>query len=648
MDKEIIKKSVESKISDSFSAIIVFSITLGLYILTLSPNVALSDSGELATVCNTLGIAHPTGYPLYTLLGYIFTKFINPPVIATNFMSAFFGAIATVFIFLILRRLKFSKIVSALSALFLPLGKIMWDISVITEVYSLSAAIIWCSIYFLICWRYENEPKFFVLFTFFYGLAFTNHLSAILFAPALFWIIMLNFKKLSLKTIAISTVAFATALTLYLYLPIRSAQNPAMNWGAPYTFARFFRHLTGWQYRVWMFSRPANELWISVKKMFEIICGNAGWIQILSIIGFIGVFIRPNDKSKPQRKIERFEIPIFLLLIFIFDSLYAMNYTIPDIAPYYLPATAIIAISFAGISRFFSRMKWLAPAILVIALGFVSIKNYPKCNRHNDWSAREYAENVLTFPKPNSLLILGSWDMYSSSQYLRMCENVRPNVKLLDFALLRRSWYIEQLLSDKRLSQIEPEAKEFLESVAPFESGEKYDAARLQNNFENLIDAIIEQWNGPVYAFATDKFFKQKYRGIPEGLLVRIDDNQTYRPIPAAMFQVSNTLERKIDWNDREKIIYNSYKKFAILRSGYLHTIGKLDECEQYLLFAYHFAPEDVKILQNILVVQMEQGKYSSALETVNLLEPFLKTGEADILRQDIEKRIQLSNDKML
>ena len=642
MDKKITNKSFESKISDLLLAIIVFSITLGVYVLTLSPTIALSDSGELATVCKTLGIAHPTGYPLYTLLGHIFAKFINPPVIATNLMSALFGAIATMFLFSILRQLKFSKIVSAISALLLPFGKIMWDISVITEVYSLSAAITLCAIYFLVLWRNENEPKYFVLFAFFYGLAFTNHMSAVLFAPAILWIIILNLRKLSMKTILISIAAFAGALLLYLYIPIRSAQNPIMNWGSPHTFARFFRHLTGWQYRVWMFSRPISEIQKSLEKMLDIIWSNIEVAAILSIAGFFGFFIRENDKS--QRKIERFEIPIFLFLIFAFDAIYAMNYIIPDIAPYYIPAASVVAISSAGISRFFKRIEWLAPAILLIALGFVLVKNYPECDRHNDWSAREYAENVLTFPKPNSLLILGSWDMYSPSKYLQMCENVRPDLKFLDFALLRRSWYVEQLLSDKRFSQIEPEAKIFIESVSPFESGEKYDARKLQRSFENLIDAIIQRWNGPVYAFVTDKFFQRKYSGIPEGLLVRIDDAKNYRPIPANMFQISNTLSRMKKWSDREKVIYGSYREFAMLRSGYLHKIGKLPECERYLWFAYRFAPDDVKILQNILVVQMEQGKYDSALHTVDLLEPFLKPGQADILRQDIGEKIQNSN----
>jgi hypothetical protein len=35
-----------------------------VYLTTLAPSVVKIDSGELAAVQSTLGIAHPTGYPL--------------------------------------------------------------------------------------------------------------------------------------------------------------------------------------------------------------------------------------------------------------------------------------------------------------------------------------------------------------------------------------------------------------------------------------------------------------------------------------------------------------------------------------------------------------------------------------------------------
>ena len=48
---------------------LVVPLVFAVYLVTLSPAVGLIDSGELAAGCNLLNILHPTGYPLYTMLG---------------------------------------------------------------------------------------------------------------------------------------------------------------------------------------------------------------------------------------------------------------------------------------------------------------------------------------------------------------------------------------------------------------------------------------------------------------------------------------------------------------------------------------------------------------------------------------------------
>ena len=45
---------------------------LVVYILTLAPGVVGLDSAELITGAHTLGVVHPTGYPLYLLIGKLF------------------------------------------------------------------------------------------------------------------------------------------------------------------------------------------------------------------------------------------------------------------------------------------------------------------------------------------------------------------------------------------------------------------------------------------------------------------------------------------------------------------------------------------------------------------------------------------------
>lgn len=68
---------------------------LVIYIITLSPTINFIDSGELITVGVTAGIAHPPGYPLYTLLSIIGARLpFSDPAVGVNLVSAVSGALA--------------------------------------------------------------------------------------------------------------------------------------------------------------------------------------------------------------------------------------------------------------------------------------------------------------------------------------------------------------------------------------------------------------------------------------------------------------------------------------------------------------------------------------------------------------------------
>lgn len=81
----------------------VFLLSFGVYCVTLARTVGFIDSGELAWASASLGIPHPTGYPLYTLLTYFFVLFLPffEPIVAINLFSAVFAAAAAVAFFLL-------------------------------------------------------------------------------------------------------------------------------------------------------------------------------------------------------------------------------------------------------------------------------------------------------------------------------------------------------------------------------------------------------------------------------------------------------------------------------------------------------------------------------------------------------------------
>ena len=55
--------------------IVFFLVSFAIYLYTLFPSIApYRDAGEMVTVVQTLGVAHPPGYPLYVLLGRVFVS----------------------------------------------------------------------------------------------------------------------------------------------------------------------------------------------------------------------------------------------------------------------------------------------------------------------------------------------------------------------------------------------------------------------------------------------------------------------------------------------------------------------------------------------------------------------------------------------
>src|SRR5215213_3239514 len=96
----------------------LFVMSLTLYMRTLAPSLLYGDSAEFQTIAYTLGIGHPTGYPVYVLLAKLFTLLPRGEIaFRVNLFSAFSAALTIGLIYLILRKLGATIIPSSLGAL---------------------------------------------------------------------------------------------------------------------------------------------------------------------------------------------------------------------------------------------------------------------------------------------------------------------------------------------------------------------------------------------------------------------------------------------------------------------------------------------------------------------------------------------------
>ncbi len=127
------------------SCLLLFAFSLLLYLQTLAPSVVtlFDDSLEFPLVVHRLAIAHPTGYPLYTLLGKLFS--LGPwynVAWSVNLLSAVAGALTVTLAYLVARQLTRRCWPALLGAVALAVSPLFWSQSVVAEVYTLNAALV--------------------------------------------------------------------------------------------------------------------------------------------------------------------------------------------------------------------------------------------------------------------------------------------------------------------------------------------------------------------------------------------------------------------------------------------------------------------------------------------------------------------------
>ena len=247
--------AIETLRRPGVAAFLVGAAALALFASTAAPGLGFIDSGELSAVACTLGIAHPTGYPLYTLVGWVFAHLplAGTAIARLNLMAAILCATTAGVLVLVFRRIillsarsrpepPFAGIASCGGALLVAFSRTYWAQALEVEVYPLHLLLV--SLILLAFLRAgfplpaeETGERRWYLFAYAVGLGFTNHMTTIFLAPGLLYLYFARHggARRSWARLARMSVPFFAGLSLYLYVPLRASQNPLLTWGYPVT-----------------------------------------------------------------------------------------------------------------------------------------------------------------------------------------------------------------------------------------------------------------------------------------------------------------------------------------------------------------------------------------------------------------------------
>jgi hypothetical protein len=425
---------------------------LWVYALTLSPTVAWvnlgEDSGDLLAASATLGIPHPTGYPLFVLLGRLAT-FVPAGSIAfrINLVAALAAAVSVYAVVRLAGALTSSSrglagAACAACALLYASSRGAWSQSVLAEVYTLNAAFLALILWLLVGSQREGDVKRLLLAGYLFGLGLTNHLLLLAAAPAFLVVIarLARHKRIGPVTIVLLPLLVFWGLTLDLYLPVRAARNPEFSWGAPASPGQFWWMLSGAQYARNFFARNlAGAIRHLLPGRWWM---DFGWGLLVLGAGLLAAVVR--------RPAGSLALGLSLLASLALLSLYAIG----DDVGYWMPAGLIVAaLAGAGWASLAERLSGRRAAGLALAavlaitvvLGFAA--NWRRVDASGDLTPFVYAERNLSSVEPNALIV-SEYDGRTFALWFYKATDFKKSHPALVVAykyLLVWPWYLQHL-----------------------------------------------------------------------------------------------------------------------------------------------------------------------------------------------------------
>jgi hypothetical protein len=477
--------------TDRILVLATFLIPFAVYMTTLTPTVSFFDSGELISGAATLGISHPPGYPLYVLLGHVFSYIpLGNIAFRVNTASAFFGALAVMVLYLItlnvMKRLfteekeqLFIKMAALSSSLMFAFSLNQWGQTNMSEVYALNTFIVALLILTTLVWHdYERKrggdagkgnARLFYFFAFIFGLGFGDHHTILVVVPVGFFVILptrwqylFDIKKLSL-CLAFFTLGFS----VYLYMPVRATTDLIMNWGNPETWEQFswmfFRegYPKGQVYRDWALFweqlQTINLLYEYTLVGFVVaIIGllrffRQGWLFALisfTVLGVLSVGLIIYS-SAPRENIflyEAFHTPTYMVFapwigVGLFWVLICLRVAGKRLNESAYAGKILIAL-------------WLIILAAMPALPFY--KHFKKNDRSRNFIAYDYASNSLKSLSPNGILFTWGDSGAFPLWYLNYVEKYKPGTLLLHTPHLASDWYVDEIadLKNSRIRRV--------------------------------------------------------------------------------------------------------------------------------------------------------------------------------------------------
>ncbi len=336
-------------------------LTLALYMATLAPTVLEADAGEFQFVAWLPGIAHPTGYPLYTLLGWLWSHIVPVGEVAwrMNLLSAVQAALAVGLVYGVSRQLLdlvFAHAplagrvtVAGVTAAAFATTPTFWSQAVIAEVYALHILFIAASLWLVLAWaKTQCAPQNWSgkLLAFTLGLSLAHHRTAVLLLPGivLFWAWHYRLQqnpnqRFTGRLLLVYGLLFAGPLLLYLYLPLIAPATPyaTLQLSDTQTLTLYDNSLKGFWTHIMgsVFSGEIRPAAAGIERIYlsgQFLVAEVGWLGLMLAGIGLGILWR----------YRHYDLLLLTGLTIVAVVAFNLIYFIGDIFVFFIPAWLLI------------------------------------------------------------------------------------------------------------------------------------------------------------------------------------------------------------------------------------------------------------------------------------------------------------------
>jgi hypothetical protein len=449
-----------------------------LYASTTAPTVLAADGGEFQFVPYILGLAHPTGYPLYLLLGWAWSHALPLGDVAyrMNLFSAFWAAAAVGLLYPAIQ--TFLELAAPASppnnrraaalcgAATLGLSQTFWSQAVIAEVYALNAFFVTLLLFILLNWAKSYQKRWWYALCLAYGFSLTHHRTVWLLIPAIAVFAWLTWRErpasrslqARLKLGGVSLLLLLLPLLLYLYVPLRAPHTPytIINLGENRQLVTYENSLQGFVNYVLgqMFSGEVGG-WQQGLERLPLI-----WELLLA--QFYGLFGIGLGIAGLARLLTTKRWPLALLTGLAYLAVVSFNaiYQIGDIFVFFIPSYIVFSLWLSlgvltaaqgaaeGVTNLRSLLRrseaqgygriigvisaLLTYVVLILHLalpGALLSLNLPLVDRHDDFAARDAWQEILAEPLPvGAVLVSNDRDEIMPMWYYQYVEGRRSDL----------------------------------------------------------------------------------------------------------------------------------------------------------------------------------------------------------------------------